>query len=421
MRYLYLQSTTILFALLLFSCTNDTGTVTVNYSEATAIYGDMDNIRSLPLNEAGRPIQNPGKIFIGNDFVLIGEEGEGIHVINNQDRNNPISEAFINIPGNIEFYVDGQFLYAESYYDMLKINITNPNQSTLLSRSKNAIQDEFINDKGETLVGFSYEDKTITLDEDDDFMNEIIDDQLVYLDFAKNVIPKSSVPSSFSGNSAQSIGSINRITKSNNHIYVVSNNNMIILNDSDFDAKATRIENIKEEMETVFPYQNNLFVGSKTSMSVFDITNGNQPNEIFEFEHATSCDPVLPYKDVAFVTLRTADFSKCPGNINALLVIDMNDMSNPTQTDEIQLASPYGMSVINELLYVGNGMNGLSVFNIDNTKKPVLIKKHDDIEAYDIIADPNHSDYIFIAGPIGMNQYLINEDLSLQLKSKINY
>ena len=53
MRQLYAQSLFILFALLIFSCTNDTGTVTVNYLEATAIYGDMDAIRSIPLNEEG--------------------------------------------------------------------------------------------------------------------------------------------------------------------------------------------------------------------------------------------------------------------------------------------------------------------------------------------------------------------------------
>jgi len=421
MKHLYFLSITILCSFFLFSCTNDSGTVTVNYLEATAIYGDMDAIRSIPLNEEGRTIEDPGKIFIGDDFVFIGEEGEGIHVINNQDRSAPVSAAFIHIPGNKEFYVLEGILYAESYYDMLKIDVSDPVNVQLLSRAKYAIQDEFKNDKGETLVGFSYEEKTITLGEDDDFMNEIIEDQLVYYDFAKNVIPKSSVPSSFTGNSAQSIGTINRITKSNNHVYVVSNNNMIMLNDNDFESDVTRIENIKEEMETVFPYQNQLFVGSKSSMSIFDISNGNQPNEVYDFEHATSCDPVLPYNDIAYVTLRTADFSQCPGNINALLVIDINDLSEPILTDEIQLASPYGMSVINDLLYVGNGVNGLSVFDVSETKKPILLKEYDDIVAYDIIADPSDSEYLFIAGSDGMNQYQIGEELTLSLKSSIDY
>lgn len=421
MRYLFLSTITLLSVLFFTSCTNDSGTVTVNYQEATALYGNMDDIRSLPLNATGQSIQNSGKIFISSDFVLIGEEGQGIHVMNNQDRSNPTSEAFIQIPGNKEFYVEGQFLYAESYYDLLKIDISDPYNAVLKDRAKYAIQNEFKNENGETLIGFSYENKTITLDEDDDFMNEIIGDQLVYLDFANNVIPNSSVPSSFTGNSTESIGSINRITISNDHVYVVSNNNMIILDDHNFGNSITRIENIKEEMETVFPFEDKLFVGSKTSMSIFDISNSSHPNEIYDFEHARSCDPVFPHKNVAYVTLRTADFSQCPGNKNVLLVVDINDLSNPTQVAEIQLPSPYGMSVIQDLLFVGNGLNGLVVFDISDAQNPKLVKEYKDLEAYDIIADPNDSNYLFIAGANGMNQYHLRNDLSLELTSSIDY
>ncbi len=423
MKYSEILGAIILIAVVLLSCTNDTGNVEVQYLEATAIYGDMEEVRATPLNEGSRPIVNPGKIFIGEDFVLIGEEGEGIHVLNNKDRVNLISNAFLNIPGNKEFFVSGQYLYAESYYDMIKIDISNPYDAVLINRSKNAIQNDFINDKGETLVGFAYKEKTMILDENDDFMTEILEDQLVYLDFAKNVIPKSSVPSSFSGNSAQSIGTINRITKSNNHIYVASNSNMIIINDNEngLSSDVVRLENIKEEMETIFPYQNKLFVGSKTSMTIFDISKGEQPIELYEFEHATSCDPVLPYNDVVFITLRTADFSTCPGNINALLTIDITDLSNPIQIDENQLVSPYGMSVIDDYLFVGNGKNGLSIFDVTNPQVPILVNTDNNIIAYDIIADPSNIDYIFVAGDDEMNQYKIKEDLSLQWISNIDY
>ncbi len=423
MKYLNTICIVLLTSIVFFSCTNDTGDVEVTYLEAKAIYGSMDDIRSIPINEGPRSIENPGKIFLGNNFVLIGEEGHGIHVVSNQNRANPISEAFINIPGNKEYFVSGNYLYAESYYDLLKIDISNPSQAILKSRSKNAIQDEFINDKGETLIGFNYQEKTETFDENDDFMKEVLVDQLVYLDFANNVIPKSSVPSSFAGNSAQSIGTINRITKSNDHIYVVSNSNMIIIKDGEdgLSSNVERLINIKEEMETVFPHQNNLFVGSKTSMSIFDISNGSQPVELYEFEHATSCDPVLPYNDVAYVTLRTADFSECPGNINALLAIDITDLSNPIQIDEKQLASPYGMSIINNHLYVGNGESGLSVFDVTDPQKPTLVSTNADIVAYDIIADPTNSAYIFVAGDNGMNQYKIESDLSLEWTSNIDY
>jgi hypothetical protein len=421
MKNLYIQFAMLLFGIFLVSCTDDTGTVNVNYVEATAIYGDIDEIRALPLNEGGRSIQNPGKIYIGDDFILIGEEGQGIHVISNQDRSNPSSDHFLQIPGNKEFFVSGNTLYAESYYDVIKIDISDPFNAMLVSRSENAIQDNFVNDKGETLIGFSYIEKNIVLDENDDFMKEVVGDQLVYLDFAKNVIPKSSVPSSFAGNSANTIGTLNRITKANEHIYIVSNSNMIIIDDNNFNAEAIRLEGIKEDMETVFPYQNKLFVGSKTSMSVFDISTNNIPTQLTDFEHATSCDPVLPYSNVVYVTLRTADFSLCPGNSNSLLVIDINDVSNAAQLHDIQLTSPYGMTVINQHLFVGNGTSGLNIFNIEDPKNPLLIQEFKEVPSYDVIADPNNSDYIFITGEDGMDQYEIDNNFKLIFKSKIEY
>lgn len=405
---------------LFFACTKDTGTVEITYQEATAIYGNLDDVRAMPLNENVQAISNPGKIFIGEGIILIGEEGEGIHVIDNSNRNNPIQTSFIRVPGNREFFVEGNTIYAESYYDMVKIDITNPNQAVLLDRAEFAIQSEFVDNNGGTLLGFSYEEKTVKLDQDDDFYQEVLDDQLVYLDFARNIIPQSAIPSSFAGNSAAQSGTVNRVNKSGDHIFVVSNNNLIVLNDNAFSTQFVINENVKEDMETVFPYEDKLFVGTRTSMTVFSIaSNPENPQQVEEFDHATSCDPVLPHQDVAYVTLRTADFSDCPGSINALVVVDMDDISNTTPEQEITMTSPYGMTIINDQLYVGEGTSGLKIFDVNNTKNPQLVKTITDVEAYDIIADPTDSEIIFIAGPNGLTQFGIDNDLNFDFKSNI--
>jgi len=413
-----------IFCLTLFitSCTDDTGTVTVTYQEASAIYGDMDEIRAIPLSEVVREITNPGKIFIGEDFVLIGEEGSGIHVINNADRENPIRESFINIPGNREFYVSGDYIYAETYYDMVKIDISNPNQPLLIARAQNAIQDQFVDDQGNTLIGFNYQEKTIELSDQDEFYHEIIGDQLVYLDFGKNIIPNSAIPTSFAGNSSAQSGTVNRITKNGDYVYVISNNNMMILNDKDSDFTiANKLLNIKDDMETIFPYHNNLFVGSRSSMTIYSLDSEIQPTRLYDFEHATSCDPVLPHNDVAYITLRTADFSECPGNINALVVLDINNLSSPKEVDEIAMNSPYGMTVIGDRLFVGEGENGLKIFDVSVNDNPTLQVHHTQIEAYDIIADPTNDKIVFIAGPDGLMQFGNNTGDQLELKSTIAF
>jgi len=405
------------FLFLVSSCTTDDGTVNVTYQEATAIYGSLDDIRSIDLNQPSRTFVNPGKIYVGDNFILIGEEGEGIHVVNNTDSQAPYVESFISIPGNREFVVFDNFLYAESYYDMLKLDITDPTKADLVARSEFAIQDQFTNNEGQVLIGFSYTEKQIQLDETDDFYNEVIGDQLVYLDYAKNIIPNSAVPSSFAGNSNQGFGTVNRISKVKDHIYVVSKNNLIILNDNTFAAKPIVYKELKEDMETIFPHNSNLFIGTRNSMDIYDIS----PQEVFEFDHATSCDPVLPQDDVAYVTLRTGDFAECPGNTNALVVVDVTNLSKAKVKGEIAMYSPYGMAIIGNELYVGEGKNGLKIFDVSNKFSPELISEDRTIEAYDIIADPRDATNVFIAGPNGLNQFEILDNKSLDIKSSISY
>lgn len=409
-------------AAVMFSCTGDQGTIEVDYVEATAIYGSMSDLRSIPLNEGIRDIENPGKIFIGEDFILIGEEGVGIHVIDNNDRTAPYQVAFINIPGNREYFVQGEFLYAESYYDVIKVDISDARNAVVAGRAEYAVQKPFTNSSGQELIGFSYENKSVVLNVEDDFYNEVIDDQLVYLDFAQNVIPQSAVPSSFAGNSSSKSGTVNRVTRTEGHVYLISNNNLIIIEDSGlFGSDVVAHENFKSGMETVFPYEGKLYLGSRTSMNIFDLTQPTMPREVYEFDHVTSCDPVLPHESVAYVTLRTADFSDCPGNINALVVLDLEDLDKAKELEEIQMSSPYGMNVISDKLYVGEGVNGLKVFDVSNSEKPVLLKHYDDIEAYDIINDPVKEEIIFIAGPNGLQQFSLDSDEVFSLNSVISF
>ncbi len=413
-----------LFAGLFYSCNKDKGTATITYQEATAIYGDLEEVRQQPLNVATRPIDNPGKVFVGADFILLGEEEQGVHVIDNSDINNPQFVNFIEIPGNREFFVEGDYLYAESYYDLMKIDVSDLNNVQLAGRANNLFQEPLTNDKGETLLGFSYKEVTREVDIDSDLYTQILADQYVYLDFAKNIIPKSAVPSSFAGNSNQQSGTVNRITYSQDHVYVINFNQMAIVDNRNGDftqvASPTQLD-FPDDMETIFPYEDKLFVGSRSAMNIYDAASPRQPTDLYQFDHATSCDPVYPVDDVAYITLRTGDFSECPGHTNALVVLDIENLNSPSEVEEISMRSPYGMSLYNDLLFVGEGENGLSVFDASDRKDPDLVKKFDDIAAFDIIPHPAHQGLILIAGPDGLSQFTMDGAMELSLNSQIDY
>lgn len=406
--------------LLMYSCSADQSSAELTYTKAIGIYGDLNDQRTQPLLEGIRDLSNPGKVFVSEELLLIGEEEEGIHVYDNSDPENPVALNFIKIPSNKEFYVQDNFIYAESLYDMLKIDISDKSNPILESRIENAFVQEFTNAAGEVLIGFEFQTVTEEVVENSDIWNEIWNNQNVaFFDFQSRLIPKSAVPSSFAGSSGSSIGTVNRIAHSNNHVYVISNQFMTVFEDND-DFQLIGSNYAGWQMETIYPQGNNLFVGTRGSMEIFSITNPKDPILENSFSHANACDPVLPNGNVAYVTLRANEEDDCPGTTNSLLAVDITNTRNTFLLEEIDMISPFGMTIIGNTLYVGEGANGLKTFSISDSNGLLdLLKFDSDVQAYDVIAHPTKADIILIASPSGFGQYQIDSDQNISLLSMI--
>lgn len=104
---------------------------------------------------------------------------------------------------------------------------------------------------------------------------------------------------------------------------------------------------------------------------------------------------------MAYITLRTADFSAFPGNTNSLLILDTRNTSDVKQKHEIEKTSPYEMTLKDNELYVGEGENGLKIFDVSDKYRPELIKSIESIESYDVIYHPTISNLILTVGPKG--------------------
>lgn len=423
-KYPIMKKLPILFviSLIIASCSSDFESLTITYTKGTAIYGDLAQLRQVPLNSASKEIVDAGKVFISSELLLVGEEGEGIHIFDNSNPQNPVARSFMNIPGNREFYVEGDYLYAESLYDMLKIDLSNPAQPLLVARIENAIGQEISNFGGESLIGFELEVVTEKVSKDSDIYNHIYDgDSHVYYDYEENLIPPSAVPSSFAGNSSNAIGTVNRIAYLDEYLYVIGKSKLTIYDDSgDF----TQVYNgyFGSNMETIYPMGDRLFVGTNNSVDIYSIADPANPQYESGFWHATSCDPVFPIdENTAYATLRTGEFATCPGDINALVVLDISRFGSVEEVQEIEMVSPYGLTAIGDKLYVGEGANGLKVFNNTNNRELELVKWDQSVKAYDVLAHPTLSHILLIAGPDGLSQYQIGQSSELQLLSRIDY
>lgn len=403
------------------SCEDDFGKKTVSYTKATAIYGDIETLRATPIAGNARVIEDAGKIFVYDDMILVGEEGHGIHVIDNSYPSNPIPVAFLNIPGNREYFVSDGVLYAESVYDMLKIDISNMKQPVILERVENAFLATLYGESGEAIIGFDYENVTEELALDDPIFDYETYDNVYYYDVDQSLIPQSSVPASFAGNSGNAIGSVNRIVEHNGYVYAVSRGKMNVFN-AQGGFEQVYSEYVGWNMETVFPMGDRLFVGTSSSVDIFNISNPESPYLQSSYFHMTSCDPVLPINETtAYVTLRTGDFSECPGDENELLVIDISHDEYVEEVQQISMNSPFGMSLIEDRLYVGEGASGVKVFDASDRRNLKLLQFDHSVDAYDVIAHPKYFNILMLAGPDGLLQYQLDGGTDLQLISNIQF
>ena len=101
------------------------------------VYLSFAELRSSVEKESPQDLHNPGKIYFNDGYILINEEMKGIHVIDNRNPKNPQNVAFIEIPGNMDMAVKNNVLYADSYVDLVAIDISDVQNPEEVKRVKN--------------------------------------------------------------------------------------------------------------------------------------------------------------------------------------------------------------------------------------------------------------------------------------------
>jgi hypothetical protein len=197
-------------------------------------------------------------------------------------------------------------------------------------------------------------------------------------------------------------GSMARFALLGNSLYVLDKNflNTFDLTDpkKPFVAQTTDLRN--NGIETIFPYQNLLFLGTQTGMLVVDPLHETGLRIISTFNHARACDPVVVHDSISYVTLR--DGRDCLGAVNQLDVIKVKDFSRPQFIRSIPMKNPHGLGVSGKWLFVCEGRFGFSVFDISNPESPELRESYINHHGFDVIA---LKDYVLVVGNDGLYQY----------------
>ena len=94
----------------------------------------FEQLRQSVSIEEPREIKKAGKIYTYKTLLLVNEPNVGIHIIDNQDKINPIPKAFIKLYGNVDIAVKDGFLYADSFMDLVVLDIKNLDNIKVLKR-----------------------------------------------------------------------------------------------------------------------------------------------------------------------------------------------------------------------------------------------------------------------------------------------
>ena len=168
-------------------------------------------------------------------------------------------------------------------------------------------------------------------------------------------------------------GSTARFTIAGNYLYVVDHASLksFLISDPLKPVFKSQVE-LGINIETIFPYEDKLFIGSSSSMYIYSLANPEMPQKLAKAEYTIrmSCDPVVAKDSVAFATLRAS--GPCGGGMSALVVYNIKNISLPIHVNTYSLLSPFGLGVKDSALYVCLGQSGLQIFNVKQPYVPVL-------------------------------------------------
>lgn len=171
-------------------------------------------------------------------------------------------------------------------------------------------------------------------------------------------------------------------------------------------------------IETIYRQNNNLFIGTQNGVRIYDISVPENPTEISQFEHVTSCDPVVASENTAIATLRGG--TECGGNLNEMDLFDISDIRKPTLISHVDMINPYGLcfSEINpQIIYVCDGISGLKIFDITTPQAPELITSFPELEVLDVISGPSGN--LIVLTTDGIIQFDANDPVNLSETSFI--
>ncbi|AWO01727.1 hypothetical protein DLD77_08445 [Chitinophaga alhagiae] len=386
----------------------------------TPILKSQAEVRATAVQvQAPQEIGSTGKIYISGRYIFVNEPGKGVHIIDNQYPASPVKVSFIKVEGNRDMAVKGNILYVDSYRDLVAIDITDPTQVRKVKTLEDVLG--YAWDENGYVVGYKYYGQSDTM-----VVGYTSRDTAYTCDCQTGGNPVMFANASFSslaGEKASAAsnskgGSMARFTIAKDYLYTVDISSLMSFN---IQNPADPVFNEQTAVgwggiETIFPYGDNLFIGSRSAMFIYSLANPAKPERKSAVTHFTACDPVVVEGTTAYVTIRSGNV--CSGTLNQLLVYDVKDVEKPVKLATYDLKNPHGLGIDNGKLFVCEGVYGLRFMNASNPAKISTYKLVEGLNAYDVIPY-NSENRLLVSAADGIYQYNYSSMSQPVLVSKI--
>lgn len=414
-------------SVVLEGCT-DNCEVTKEYVYLEPVYATADEIRSQVSLESPQRIEAVGKIYFKDGIMYVNDPGNGIHIINNENPSRPVQLKFLKIPGNFDLAIKGNTLYADSYIDLVAFDISDLSDIREVSRLEGVFKNYqvmgFASDESCCVITGFEEKKRVFIDESDCDPSTI--QPWGGFMFANGIAVTSDRAASFStmaaiapgpGSGSGVGGSLARFAVSGNHLFLLDGGDLQTVNvENEQNPVEKSRASIGWDIETIFPYKNNLFIGSRSGMHILNISNPELPVKLSTYQHVTSCDPVVVDDDYAYVTMRSG--SNCPRGSNQLDVVNISNLKSPYLVKSYRMTNPHGLGIDGKKLFICDGDDGLKAYDASDVKAidRNQLAHYKNIHALDVIP---FNEVLMMIGRDGIFQYDYSDPKNIRLLSKI--
>lgn len=365
------------FSAIFFSgCFKDS--VMEKYSFYRPVYKTRAEVRASIRSMPARELSNPGKLFVRGNYIFLNELNRGIHIIDYSNPASPKNLAFINIPGNVDLAVNGNYLYADQYTDLVTFDISDPRNVQAVNFDEKVFPQQFASQDSSLVLADWIKVDTVVRRSPEFGMK-----QEGFGGFFGGG------PTAATGGGGGKAGSMARFGLMNNRLYTVSTHDLKVFDISNAadPAFVKRVYAGAGDIETIFPFKNSLFLGSMSGMHIYSVSNPDNPVRTGTFAHMRACDPVVADDNYAYVTLHSA--TVCGGTLNQMEVINVTNLSAPQLVKTYPFTSPKGLSKEGDHIFLCDGGDGLKILDAKDPAKISVKQVIRGMDSYDVVTMNN--------------------------------